>query len=134
MTAWVLVANRSRALLFRADKAMSPLQEVQRFTHPAGRAKSGDLITDSHPSAADSANALKQHGADQFARELGQFLRQARQTNAVDTLYIAAAPRFLGALRQALDNPTAQRLGGVVSKDLTQQLPPTIRAHLPYRL
>ena len=140
MTAWVLVADSSRATLFSADKAMSPLKQISSFSHPESRAKTQDLISDRHGSYGapmrfmDDAVEPKRQEAMNFAKEITEHLKDARHKGLFDRLYIAASPSFLGLLRSKIDSSTAHMVAGEISKDLTQQEPSEIRRHLPHRL
>lgn len=129
MTAWVLVADSSRATLFRADKALSPLQEIASFSHPAARERGLE-----DRSSLEESATVKRQQALLFARQLSDRLKNGRLQKLFDKLYIAASPTFLGVLRGKLDTPTAHLVAGEVSKDLTQLDPSTIRRHLPDRL
>ena len=46
MRTWVVVADNSRARIFTAEKAASPLTEVRDLTYPEARLHEGDLVTD----------------------------------------------------------------------------------------
>lgn len=140
MTAWVLVADRCRATLFSAVKAMSPLEIVETFDHPESRTKNGDHVSDRPRRSGNGTSGLDHNEgpvhreAVAFARELCDRLRQGRHSGDFDRLYIAAAPAFLGMLREKLDTTTAQLVAGAISKDLTRQPVEAVRDHLPHRL
>lgn len=139
-TTWILVADCSRARLFSVDKALSPLQEVQSFVHPEGRAKTQDLTSDRHGRSPGNGPNMdydvepKRQQAMVFAKELSDHLKSCRNQGLFKKLYIAAAPSFLGVLRNKLDSQTAQLVVEEVNKDLTQLDPVEIRRHLPERL
>ena len=141
MTAtWVLIADSSRARLFSAEKTLAPLQEIQAFINPEGRAKTQDLVSDRQGrSSGNGPNmdydvAPKRQLAIQFAKEISEHLKSGRVGGLFRKLYIAAAPSFLGLLRDKLDPRTAELLVDTVSKDLTQLEAEVIRRHLPERL
>ncbi len=69
-----------------------------------------------------------------FAKELSEKLRSGRTQGKYNKLYIAAAPGFLGLLREKLDSHTSQLVAAEVNKDLTLLDPIDIRRHLPERL
>ena len=137
---WILVADSSRAALFSARKALSPLEEIERFSHPECRAKNQDLASDRQGRSSDNLRSLdydidpKRHEATLFAKELAEHLKSGRIQGMFTKLYIAAAPSFLGILRDKLDSQTAQLVAAEVNKDLTQLDPMAIRRHLPERL
>lgn len=138
--AWVLIADSSRARLFSVDKALAPLQEIGRFSHPESRVRAQDLTTDRAArrgtfGAVPAASVEpKRQQAVTFAKELSEHLKQGRISGQYSKLYIAAAPAFLGLLRDKLDSSTANLLAGSWDKDLTQMENADIRRHLPERL
>ena len=140
MTTWVLVADNSRARFFAAEKATSPLKEVQDLLYPEARLREGDLVTDkpgrdrnpgtgAHGFGADASH--KQDGADRFALEVCSQLESARNSGAFRKLYVVAAPQFLGLLRKHQSPSLRQMVAGEVDKNLTTQDSATIRKHLP---
>jgi protein required for attachment to host cells len=137
---WILVADSSRAKLFSVDKALAPLQEIEHFTHPQCRAKNRDLTSDRQGRSSDNLRTMdydvdpKRQEAITFAKELSERLRNGRHRGLFRKLYIAAAPSFLGMLRDKLDAQTAQLVAAEVNKDLTQLDAVAIRRHLPERL
>lgn len=141
MTAtWVLIADSSRARLFSAQKTLEPLREIEAFVNPEGRAKTRDLVSDRQGrSSGNGPNmdydvAPKQQLAIQFAKEISERLKSGRIGGLFRKLYIAAAPSFLGLLRDKLDAKTAELVVETLSKDLTRLEPRQIRRHLPERL
>jgi protein required for attachment to host cells len=112
------------------------------LTDPAAHARGSDLRRDAHGRRAGSAPAGSRHGGSQhrlrgeaavtasageddehleaeaFARSVAQRLTEHLQAKRFDELRIAAAPRFLGLLRQALSPQVAQCVGTTLSKDL----------------
>jgi protein required for attachment to host cells len=141
MTAtWVLIADSSRARLFSAEKTLAPLQEIQAFINPEGRAKTQDLVSDRQGrSSGNGPNmdydvAPKRQLAIQFAKEISEHLKSGRVGGLFRKLYIAAAPSFLGLLRGKLDAKTAELVVETVCKDLTRLEPKQIRRYLPERL
>lgn len=139
-TTWVLVADSSRARLFSVEKALAPLQEIEAFINPEGRARTQDLVSDRQGrSPGNGPNmdydvAPKRQLAIQFAKEISEHLKNGRIAGLFRKLYITAAPSFLGLLRDELDAKTAELVVETVSKDLTQLEPKEIRRHLPERL
>jgi len=139
-TTWVLIADSSRARLFSVDRALAPLQEIQAFINPEGRAKPRDLVSDRPGRSAGNGPNLdyevtpKRQQAILFAKEISEHLKSGRIGGLFRKLYIVAAPAFLGLLRDKLDAKTAERVVETVSKDLTQLEPARIRRHLPERL
>ncbi|MFO1372594.1 MAG: host attachment protein [Candidatus Competibacteraceae bacterium] len=139
-TTWVLIADSSRARLFSVDKALAPLQEVQAFINPEGRAKTQDLVSDRQGRSMGNGPNLdydvapKRRQAMMFAKAISEHLKNGRIGGMFRKLYIAAAPAFLGLLRGKLDAKTAELVVEMVNKDLTHLEPARIRRHLPERL
>lgn len=128
---WVLVADSSRARLFRRGHRWDDLEPMKTEDHPRGRAHEGDLVTD------DGADVIQrgakgqrrrsepqvsptEHEAEIFARQLADNLRAGRVQKQYDTLALVAAPGFLGKLRAALDEDTRRCVTREIDKDLTQ--------------
>lgn len=137
---WVLVADSSRAKLFAAGKALGALEEIESFSHPESRARTQDLTSDRHGQAPRNGPSMdydvepKRQEALVFAKELSEKLRSGRTQGKYNKLYIAAAPGFLGLLREKLDSHTSQLVAAEVNKDLTLLDAIDIRRHLPERL
>jgi protein required for attachment to host cells len=60
------------------------------------------------------------HEAELFARRVAGRLAEAHRAHRYGELRIAAAPRFLGRLRKALDPEVAKSVTGEIDKDLLQ--------------
>ena len=137
---WILVADSSRAKLYNTDKALAPLQEIASFSHPESRAKTQDLISDRQGRSSNNTRSMdydvepKRQEAIYFAKQLCERLKNGRIRGLFEKLYIAAAPTFLGLLREKMDTHTAQLVAGEVNKDLTQLDAEQVRRHLPERL
>lgn len=139
-TTWVLIADSSRARLFSVEKALAPFREIEAFINPEGRARNRDLVSDRQGRSVGNGPNMdyevtpKRQQAMMFAKEISEHLKNGRIGGLFHRLYIAAAPSFLGLLRDKLDAPTAELLVDTVSKDLTQLEPEDIRRHFPERL
>ena len=144
-TTWILVAHRGGARLLANSGPGKGLQLVETIPHPDGRLKDGDINADRPGRAFDIVGAGRhsmskeqsqtERIAEQFARMLVERLQQGRNENRYSALVLAAEPRFLGALRAALDAPTAalvtatldKDLGGIETRDLAQHLAGTVK-------
>ena len=142
MAIWVLVADASRARLFRAVKRNGPLEELRDWAHPEARQHEGDLVTDDAGSRKGPAG---RHGVasepvhkaveeERFAQDLVAELERARVNGDFSRLYIVASPRFLGLLRKQASKELLEKVSGEVDKDLTLQGPEDIRNQLPQYL
>ena len=68
------------------------------------------------------------HQAARFAARIAQWLTDARAQKRYDELRIAAAPRFLGQLRKALDKSVADVVTEEIPKDVTHEAPKELTA------
>jgi len=144
-TTFVLVADASRARLFRREEETAKLVLVEEWEHPSSRARNRDLMAD-RPGRTSSGGPVSKgraafaYGTDpqeveaeKFARELGDKLAQAFDTHSFDALVITAPPKFLGLLRQTLDTHTdhvARRVIGFFDKDYTELDPKQLAERL----
>ncbi len=138
---WVLVGNRSEAVLYAAEDRRGVLSERRRFMHAESRAHDRDLTTDLPGRAFDSnghgrhrmepSTDPKRHEAMRFARELGAYLREARQRGDYGRLYVVAPPAFLGMLREQYDKGIEQLLAGEIDSDIVALGPDEVRRRLP---
>ena len=137
-TNWLLVADEAVAHVFQWQGSEKRLQEVQSFTHPASHAREGELRDDAQgrnaqgrqtghtrgamSSVTSSASLDNSHAeAIQFARELAKWLAQAQSEKRFEQLRLAAAPRFLGLLRQQFTPQVAALIQEELSKDLVHE-------------
>ena len=140
MPTWVLVADNSRARIFVADKARSPLTEIRTLAFPEARLHGGDFVRDkggrgraqgSGGHGVNVGDAHKQENAERFAAQVCAALETARNAGELRKLYVVAAPTFLGLLRQHQPPALRQLVAGEVDKNLATQDPDTIRKSLP---
>lgn len=129
MPTYIVVADAARARIF--THAANTLTEKESLVHAEGRLHEGDLVTDSpgadvhtgssgaSRSSAEGGEALE-HENERFAKEVTQYLFDARTRNTLDELILIAAPKFLGLLRDKLDKPTQKLVTHTLSKDLTK--------------
>jgi len=144
MTAWILVANSSRARLFSAVSPTGPIQEVEGFAHPEARVHEQELTSDlpgrTFDSAGQGRHAMevkvgpKEQEQINFAGQLGKYLEQGRVGHSYDHLFLVVTPAFLGLIRQKLTRETASLADSQIDKDLTLHTAEEIRNHLPERL
>lgn len=129
MTTYIVVADAARARIFTRDAL--ELAEQESMVHAAGRLHEGDLITDRrgadvHESMSTTSRSSGEEGAasrhenELFAKEVVQRLYTARVDNRMEKLIMVAPPKFLGLLREKLDNPTQKLVIHTLSKDLSK--------------
>jgi protein required for attachment to host cells len=146
MTVWVLAADASRARFFKADSRLGPLEEVTDLVHPESRLREQGLVSDSpgqgrgRPVAGGPAHTVGHEDdatrveEERFAREVANALDEARRQGRFDRLHLLCAPRFLGMLRDSLDEHTRKLVVGERDLDVSAMSAGEIRTHLPDRL
>jgi protein required for attachment to host cells len=140
---WLVVANSSFARIFKLEKKES-LVEIESFEHPESRLHERDLVSDKPGRGFESigqarhnleqSSSQKQQESIAFAKQLSNYLEEARNKGEYERLYLAASPTLLGLLRQSLHPTTAKLLKGEVDKDMTHMKPAEILTHLPFLL
>ncbi len=125
---WVLVADGSRARLFRAEGARGGLVEIDTWLHPESRLREQDLVTDAPGQergrggtahGVNEPHSARDHELETFAREIAERLQTALSEERFGRLLLCAPPRFLGLLRDALPAAVRQRVRHEIGKDLT---------------
>ncbi|HVK65718.1 MAG TPA: host attachment protein [Polyangium sp.] len=132
---YVLIADASRARLFRRDKENASLEVVEEFEHPESRAMARDLMADKPGRAFTGSGQVGGRGAKEyatdpkdveaqkFARSLADRLASLYDAHTFHALVLAAPPKFLGLLRSTLAAHTNHVVETVVAsheKDYTQ--------------
>lgn len=128
MKKYVVVADAARARIFIEEK--TELREIDSLTHSESRAHPGDLRTGGDGAVDDSFGqgirnsdpsvTTMQNESLAFAKEVAEYMRDARTQNKVESFVIVAAPKFLGDLREKLDKPTDKLVIHSLSKDLSK--------------
>lgn len=139
---WILLADEGRARILQLPQADTELEEVEELTDAAARADEADLQRDAHGRRAQGGTGMVGHvttsaGADKleqeadlFARRVAERLAQALQQQRYEALRIAAAPKFLGRLRQHLSPQVQQTVKEELPKNLLQFSGRELRQHL----
>ena len=122
---WIVIADEGRARFLSCDAPGGELAEVDEISDPAAHADNADLRRDAYgrrgSSVTSSAGEDKlDHEAEAFARRVAERLARAQREQRYAELRIAAAPRFLGRLRKALDAEVAKRVVAEFDKDWLQ--------------
>lgn len=120
---WILVADEAIARLLEVDDRI--LKPVEELTDPDAHAKAADMRHDARGrrgnSVTTSAGEAELHQeAQRFAKEVAQRLAQHHQQGHFTALKVAAAPRFLGYLRQAWSPQVAASINDELDKDLVK--------------
>ncbi len=139
----VVVADSSRARIFKAGSSPGSLEEIQDLTHPEARLHEGELTTDrsgrdtnntSGSHAFGTGEEAKDEEAARFASVVCRTLEESHNKGNFKRLYIVAAPAFLGLLRKHMSDSIKQVLEAEVPKNIAAMDAKTIRSYLPERL
>lgn len=138
---WLIVANSSLARIFKVEKKQL-LKELKTLEHPESRLHNRDLVSDKPGRDFESIGPTrhtmepptspKQQEFTLFAKQIAEYLEEARLKGEFDRLYLAASPVLLGLLRQTLNPSIVKLLNGEVDKDMTHFKPQEIVSHLPF--
>ncbi len=144
MTIWVLAADAARARIFSAESSHGGLKEVADLVHPQSRVHARDAASDEPGTTFDRVgqgqHAMgnevdpKNEEAIRFAKEVATKLDAGRTARQFEKLYVVASPKFLGALRAALSEPTRKLVAAEIDKNLVAHGIEEIRAQLPTHL
>lgn len=137
-TSWLLIANRTDARLF--EYSGHEFEKLEEISHPEGRLKDQDLISDDKGRVHDRAGqgshkqefheSPSDHEDRRFALALSRTLRKGLDDHRFDRLFLVAEPGFLGDLKQALDKETTNALAGTLGKDLLHVADKDIPGHV----
>lgn len=141
--AWVVVADAARARIFETDqRSAKEMRELETWVNPELRL-SGQELTEDRPGrdmdasgegrhALVEASDVKEVESERFARELVKWLEHSYHEQRYSHLVVAAAPHFLGLLRQGMSKALRESISTEVAKDICHlSKPAQIRAHLP---
>lgn len=141
----IVVADSSRARVFKTDSPSAPLHEIGAMAHPEGRMHEQKMTSDlpgkdSGQGAGAGGHAYqekvepKQQEVIKFAKRTADYLDKVRQAHKLEQLMIVAAPAFLGELRNQLSDEVNNCVIFELDKNLTQHSAEDIRTHLPQYL
>lgn len=144
MNTLIIVADNSRARIFKTDHPNSPIVEIETMAHPEGRLHEQDMVSDLPGKNAGEGGGgdhafqekiePKEHEVIEFAKRTADYLDNARKKNQLDQLLIIAAPEFLGELRKQMTDETNELVVFELDKNLTQHSLDDIKIHLPKNL
>lgn len=137
---WVVVADAARADIFTADRVKGSLQLKESHSHPAGRLKEQELISDAAGRSFDSVGkgrhfmevktTAKKQELIRFAKAISRRIESARKAGEFDELVIISGPEFLGELRQALSAPAQAMVVQEIDKNLAGRSANEVAQHL----
>jgi protein required for attachment to host cells len=131
-TCWLVVADEGVARMYEKPRTGGDLETVAELTDEEAHAHRADLRRDAYGrrrggdrsgtsvTSAASDDEMHREGA-RFAARIAQHLAEGLKNRRYDELRIAAAPRFLGQLRKALDKHVVDVVKEEVPKDLTHE-------------
>ena len=129
-TTWVLVCDGARGRILVNRGKGTGLSEIESASSTEAREPTRNLGADkpgrSFNAVGGGRHAMAsptdwhQFEKTQFAREMAAIINQAALANDFDRLVIAAPPRVLGDLRQALRPQAAKKITSEIGKDLTR--------------
>ena len=127
MTTYIVVSDAARARVFA--HAAGNTREIDNLVHPESREHTGDLRTGGEGAATNDGGQQRQTGNDDatlekhamfFAKEVADYLKNARSQGKADSFVIAADPKFLGLLREKMDSNTRDMVVKEVDKDYSK--------------
>lgn len=142
---WLVVADNSRARIFKVDSLKGPIEEIESIVHTEARLHEQDMTSDlpgrgnSNGSGAgghayqDEVSPKEQENIN-FARKIAHELDLARKNNKFRQFGLVAAPAFLGNLRKHFTAQTQKLACFELAKNLSHLTAQEIREHLPERL
>lgn len=141
MKSWVVIANRTEAKFYiHLDQSSSDLKFVTKIENPRGRLKAQDIDADkpgfltsllTYGPRLVKRQSPTQRVAEEFAKEVAEFMDKCRSQQMFDSLILVAPPTFLGVLRLKLSSPLKKMVKREIAKDIH---PNTSEAELKRRL
>jgi protein required for attachment to host cells len=128
----VVVAEESKAVVYRRTTRRGSLQEISTFENEAARLKTGEILADKggrsfdshghgrHTMANEKADP-KKHLAEQLARDIAEYIAADVHKGTCRGYAIVAAPQFLGILRAELARQTPMEPYVTVDKNVVGQ-------------
>jgi protein required for attachment to host cells len=135
----IVVADAGRARIFATQQLGSPLEPLKDLANPYGSQLEQELTSDRSGHTRSSSGtghtmsnkvAFKEQEAHHFAKGVVSELEKAHQRDQFVALYLVAAPRFLGHLRQELSPGLQKLISGELAKDLSLMSEQDIQKHL----
>lgn len=141
MKSWVVIVNRREAKIYTyLNHRNSDLKFVTKIENPRGRLKAQDIDADkpgvfssllTHGPRLVKKQTPTQRVAEEFAKEVAEFMDKCRSQQMFDSLILVAPPTFLGDLRLKLSAPLKKIVKREIAKDFD---PDTSEEELKKRL
>lgn len=140
LNTWVVVAESSRARIFRMDNINAPLVEIADMQHSESRLHERDLMSDRPGRTFDSQGGgrhakepgltAKKAETDSFAKSVAEYINTECEKGVFEKLILISAPEFLGLLRKHLDENVKQHITREIDKNIVKQNEALIRKEL----
>jgi protein required for attachment to host cells len=138
---WVLLADGQNAAVYANDGIGKGLVPLSEFASHREGPDSHEMMTDraghrfGGAAKAGSGATLPRNDPHEFEEKrfveaISEKINRAALENRFDRLIVAAPPRALGQVRQALSKAASGRLAAEVNKDLIKDSPAGIAEHL----
>ncbi len=141
---WIVVADAGRARILSALRHDGQLKELFDLVNPDARLQDHDTLSDRAGHVTQGPAGMghsfepreshSEHIAETFAKDLCHRLNAARCSGELGRIYLLAAPKFLGLLRNNLDKETHKLVVQELATDLTRHPLIDIRNTLPAQL
>lgn len=139
-TTWVVVAHRTGSRIFEHRGPGKGLSLVSEREHPEGRLREAESYADKSGRAFEShgqgrhaythTESAHDRAAANHAREIARELDAARNEHRFGRVLLVAEPKFLGMLRDSLDQQTAKLVESELHKDLSHVRERELPKHL----
>ena len=138
----IVVADSTRARIFKwASDDRKELKELEDMVHTEGRLHEADMTSDSSgkdngPAGAGAhayeskVNPKKQQQLE-FAKQVSEYLDDARKANKLLKLLLIVAPEILGELRSQFSNELSKLVVYESSKNIAAHNLADIQKHIP---
>jgi protein required for attachment to host cells len=144
-TTWVLLADGQNAAVYANEGPGQGLAPLPEFTARRSGPDSHDIASDraghrfGGAAKAGSGATLPRNDPHEFEEKrfveaAVDRINRAALEKRFDRLIVAAPPRALGQIRQALSKAAAERVAAEVNKDLLKDSPEGIAQHLQEHL
>jgi len=122
---YILIADSSRAKIFRTHIPLESLEMVYEEVNVQGRKKASDLYSDKAGTQQSGSGGFHSFAGERqsfeemkFSRKLCHLLQKEYLAGEFSKLMLIAAPHFLGELRKHLEYECKEALLMTIDKDL----------------
>jgi len=140
-TTWIVTLDGARAEIYEGNVLNGGLKLLADGSFDGSRALTQAINSDrpghTQESVGGARHAIEphtdahRHAESEFVRKVAKHLQQAAQQRRFDELVIVAAPRALGDVRAALDEPFRDKYVTLeIAHDWTKLSPTEVAAHL----